>query len=128
MQQLASYMNQTQSRTGSRGGSTLNRSLSTAVFLVLLTTILSAVQPQLPAQPLSQALVIRIIDGDTIEVTIGSSRDRVRLIGVDTPEATTRVEPYGREATVFTRQWLDERRTWLEHDVEIRDRYSRRLA
>ncbi len=106
----------------------MNRPLLAPVFAVLLTTILSTVQPQLAAQPLSQVLVIRVIDGDTIEVTIGSSRDRVRFIGVDTPESTTRVEPYGREATVFTRRWLDERRIWLEHDVELRDRYRRRLA
>lgn len=105
----------------------MNRPLSAAVFVVLITS-LSTVQPQLAAQPLSQALVIRIIDGDTIEATIGSSRDRVRFIGVDTPEATTRVEPYGREATAFTRQWLDGRRIWLEYDAELRDRYSRRLA
>lgn len=106
----------------------LSLPLSAAVFAVALATILSTVRPQVAAQTLSQALVIRIIDGDTIEVTIGSSRDRVRFIGVDTPEATTRVEPYGREATAFTRQWLDGHSIWLEHDVEIRDRYGRRLA
>lgn len=105
-----------------------HRPMAMGFLLILFTAFALAVPAQLPAQPLSQALVIRVIDGDTIEVNIGSGRDRVRFIGVDTPEATTRVEPYGREATAFTRRRLDGRRVWLEHDVEHRDRYGRRLA
>lgn len=106
----------------------LNRPSVAVLLVILFITASLAVPTWTPAQPLSQALVSRIIDGDTIEVNIGSGRDRVRFIGVDTPEATTRVEPYGREATAFTRRWLDGRRVWLEHDVELRDRYGRRLA
>ncbi len=35
---------------------------------------------------LTRAQVIRVIDGDTIEVRIGSANDTVRLVGMDTPE------------------------------------------
>lgn len=84
--------------------------------------------PQAEGQQLAQAVITRIIDGDTFDATIGGSRDRVRPIGVDAPEATSRVEPYGREATEFARRWLFGKNVWLERDVEPRDRYGRLLA
>lgn len=45
---------------------------------------------------LEAATTLRIIDGDTLDVRIGSAEERVRLFGVDTPE---RGEPCFREAT-----------------------------
>ena len=51
------------------------------------------------------AQVDRVIDGDTISVTLDGDRYTVRLTGVDTPETThpTRgVEPYGPEAAAYT--------------------------
>ena len=51
------------------------------------------------------AQVDRVIDGDTISVTLDGDRDTVRLTGVDTPETThpTRgVEPDGPEAAAYT--------------------------
>ncbi|WP_243149726.1 thermonuclease family protein [Thermaerobacter sp. PB12/4term] len=52
---------------------------------------------------------------------------RVRLIGVDTPETTKVVEPYGREATAFTRKRLLGKTVYLEKDVSEKDRYGRAL-
>lgn len=80
------------------------------------------------AEVLQEVAVVRIIDGDTFVARIGNSTDRIRLLGVDTPEATTKVESYGREATAFARRYLDGKRIWLEYDVEPRDRYGRHLA
>jgi len=61
------------------------------------------------SQPTKKAdwrLVIRVVDGDTIIV---GARERVRLIGVDTPETKRPQKPveyYGREATAFTKKMV----------------------
>ena len=77
--------------------------------------------------------VVRVIDGDTVEVT-PCGRGRVidvRLIGIDTPETvdpTKPVECYGPEASAFTKQWLQDRVVALEYDKDPIDPYGRSLA
>ncbi|BDG61945.1 thermonuclease family protein [Caldinitratiruptor microaerophilus] len=84
-----------------------------------------------PAVSHTQAKVVRAIDGDTIEVEHVSGpklpSTRVRLIGVDTPESTTQVEPYGKEAAAFTKRELESKTVWLEKDVSETDKYGRAL-
>jgi micrococcal nuclease len=75
-------------------------------------------------------LVVRVIDGDTLELDGGG---KVRLIGVDTPETVhprKPVEPFGREAPVFTKRTAEGQRVRLEGDPGSgsRDRYGRTLA
>lgn len=75
--------------------------------------------------------VVRIVDGDTIIVKMGSKNERVRLIGVNTPESVkpnTAVEKYGKEASKFTKKLLEKQKVRLEFDVQQRDKYSRLLA
>ena len=76
--------------------------------------------------------VVRVVDGDTIEVARGSSdTDTVRLLGINTPEIhhpTKPVECFGPEAAAFTEEHLAGRSVQLEGDIEGRDRYGRRLA
>ncbi len=75
--------------------------------------------------------VVRTIDGDTIEVELNGKIEKVRLIGVDTPEThhpTKPVEPYGMEAENYTRSQLDGKTIYLEMDVQERDKYGRILA
>lgn len=75
--------------------------------------------------------VLSVVDGDTIAVALGGSEERVRLIGIDTPETqhpTRGVEPFGPEASTFTTQLLQDKEVWLELDLEARDRYGRLLA
>lgn len=77
------------------------------------------------------AQVVRVVDGDTIEVSFNGTTEKVRLIGVDTPETvhpTKGVEPYGREANNFTKEKLTDQTVKLEFDVEERDQYGRLLA
>lgn len=73
--------------------------------------------------------VADVIDGDTIEVDTG---ERVRLIGIDTPETkhpTRGVECYGREAAARTEQLLPVGTSLrLEYDVQRLDRFGRTLA
>ncbi len=75
--------------------------------------------------------VARVVDGDTIIININSIDERVRLIGVNTPESVkpdTPVEKYGKEASSFTKKLLKNKKVKLEFDVRKRDKYSRLLA
>jgi micrococcal nuclease len=78
------------------------------------------------------ARVVRVVDGDTIVVARdGGGEERVRFIGVDTPETVkprAPVECFGKKASAFNHRLLDERRVRLVTDVEARDRYGRLLA
>ncbi|QEC47510.1 thermonuclease family protein [Baekduia soli] len=77
------------------------------------------------------AQVARVVDGDTLLVRVGGARERVRLIGIDTPESVkpgTPVQCYGREASAATRRLLDGRDVRLVADAEPRDRFGRLLA
>lgn len=78
------------------------------------------------------AKVDRVIDGDTIQVTLegGQEKERVRLIGVDTPETKhpqKPVEYFGQEASAFTTSLIEGEKVYLEKDVSDRDRYQRLL-
>lgn len=66
-----------------------------------------------------------------MQVSMNDKNERVRLIGVDTPETvhpTRGEEPYGREASNFTKDQLTDQTVRLEFDVEERDKYGRLLA
>lgn len=52
------------------------------------------------------ATVVRVIDGDTLEVTVGGTQERVRLAQVDAPESTTQTECYGPQATARLQELL----------------------
>ncbi|MCY3863349.1 MAG: thermonuclease family protein [bacterium] len=78
------------------------------------------------------ATVMQVVDGDTVVVQVAGRTERVRLIGIDTPETIGGFLPaecYGDEATVFTKSLLPEgTEVRLTRDAEARDRYDRLLA
>jgi micrococcal nuclease len=75
------------------------------------------------------ATVTRVVDGDTIEISPSvKGLSRVRLIGVDTPETHGSTQPYGEEASGFTRRNLEGEKISLELDVQKIDPYGRLLA
>ncbi|NTU71201.1 MAG: thermonuclease family protein [Coriobacteriia bacterium] len=76
------------------------------------------------------ATVDRVVDGDTAVFEVKNvGLEKVRFIGVDTPESTTQHEPFGEEAAAYTRGVLSEgREVYLEFDQGQRDRYGRLLA
>ncbi len=84
------------------------------------------------AWPPLHGKVVKIVDGDTIYVRIdGRAREKVRYIGVDTPETKhprIGVEPFGPEASALNRALLEGRRVELRFDRRLRDRYGRLLA
>lgn len=80
----------------------------------------------------NEVIVKHVIDGDTILVEINGTTEKVRLIGINTPEIhhpTKGVERYGYEAKRFTSGLLKEGdRIKLEFDLQKRDKYGRLLA
>jgi len=78
---------------------------------------------------LIKARVTKAVDGDTVYVKLENGKEeKARFIGVDTPESTTQVEPYGKEAAAYTKSKLLNKDVWLELDVQERDKYGRLLA
>ena len=84
-----------------------------------------------------KAKIERVVDGDTAIITFlfddGSKylKERVRFLGVDTPETvhpTKPVQYYGKEASNFTKSQLEGETVWLQTDVGVKDRYDRMLA
>lgn len=76
--------------------------------------------------------VTSVEDGDTLTVNMNGTSERVRLIGIDTPETQDPRKPvqcFGKAATAFTRQLIGSSSVRLEHDPlsSNRDRYDRLL-
>jgi len=102
--------------------------LRTLLVLALLLGVVPATAQGLAGL---DALVVRVVDGDTIHVRIGGRVEKVRYIGVNTPELhhpTRREEPGGREARAANRRLVEGKRVRLDLDVQSRDRYGRMLA
>jgi micrococcal nuclease len=82
--------------------------------------------------PAGVGVVVHPIDGDTVDVRLGSAEERVRLIGIDTPESVAQdrpVECFGPEAKARLAALLPAgTQVRLERDVEPRDRFGRLLA
>ncbi len=77
------------------------------------------------------AVVEFVIDGDTVDLIIDGQEERVRLIGVDTPESVSRDTPvqcYGAEASAALKGLLPINSVVrIERDTEVRDRFGRVL-
>ena len=77
------------------------------------------------------AFCTRVIDGDTIIVKYNEKTDKIRLIGVDTPETVhpnKQIEYFGKEASEFTKRMVEGKPIRLEFDWQERDKYGRSLA
>lgn len=80
--------------------------------------------PELSGKEPEEAVVARVVDGDTFETDGGK---KVRLIGVNTPEKYGKVEYYGVEASAFSERRLTGKTVYLFKDVSETDRYGRLL-
>jgi micrococcal nuclease len=78
------------------------------------------------------ATVAYVVDGDTIDVEIGGRSERIRLIGINTPETkkpNSPIECFGPEASAFTESLLPEGTpVRIERDIVGRDDYGRLLG
>lgn len=83
-----------------------------------------------PSPGRESAMVLSVIDGDTIRVSLRGQTVTVRYIGMDTPETvdpSRAVEPYGAEASEANRRLVEGRTVALEKDVSETDRFGRLL-
>jgi micrococcal nuclease len=83
------------------------------------------------APSFGSASVVRVVDGDTIKVRIGGRTERVRYIGMDTPESVkpgTPVQCFAERAAAANAALVSGRTVRLVGDAERRDRYGRLLA
>ncbi len=99
----------------------------------LLATLLALLPAPFASQADSATVqVVRVIDGDTIQVCcVFGDRVTVRYVGVDTPEThhpMKGVEHFGMEAAEANRKLVDGKTVRLEFDVQQLYRYGRTLA
>jgi micrococcal nuclease len=112
--------------------------MSTRRTLILLAAFAVAAlgiwRPPIPGSTTARqedAVVTRVVDGDTIHVALGGADETVRYIGIDTPESVkpnTPVQCFAEAASAANRRLVDGRRVVLTFDAERRDRYGRLLA
>lgn len=74
-----------------------------------------------------QARVVRVIDGDTIDVEINGAAETVRYLAVDTPEMHARNPVPGRNAADYNWALVEGARVELVRDVSDRDEFGRLL-
>jgi len=92
------------------------------IALLSITTFAASSQTPDIAFATREGRVLRIVDGDTIELYDGET---VRLLGIDTPEMGTE---FAMEAKLLTMELLSRQDVYLETDEQERDVYGRLLA
>jgi len=103
-----------------------------AVLLATPLTLLTGCgHSPTPTTSPDRAIVVEVVDGDTVRLQLGDTREDVRLIGIDTPETkhpTKPVECFGPEASAFLTRLLPIGTALrVERDIEGRDSYRRLL-
>jgi len=76
--------------------------------------------------------VLRVVNGDTFIAEINGIEERVRLIGIDTPETifpnSSKNNTKGELASAYIKDLLEGKEVFLESDIQERDKYNRILA
>jgi micrococcal nuclease len=102
-----------------------------ALAVTFVPGVLGGDGPGSPGGRPLDARVVRVVDGDTVVARIGGRTERVRYIGIDTPESKkpdTPVQCFARRAAADNARLVDRERVRLVLDVEERDRFGRLLA
>lgn len=108
---------------------------STSPSPTVSTTVPTATQTaviQTPTPKEQLYKVVKVIDGDTIDVNVNEKTERIRLIGIDTPEIVDprkAVQCFGKEASDKAKLLLTNQSVSLESDSTQgeRDKYNRLL-
>lgn len=77
--------------------------------------------------------VTRVIDGDTIEIDLDGNKEKIRLLGINTPETVDPRRPvqcFGKEASQRMKSLAEGESVYIEYDdtQTVRDVYDRLLA
>ena len=111
---------------------TLVAAAACALLVLSVLSVLPACGRDDAAAEAGRAVVTSVVDGDTIHARIAGRDEKVRLIGIDTPETHGPGglrECFGTEATARTKALLPPGTPVnLVRDAEPRDRYGRLLA
>lgn len=88
--------------------------------------------PSSELQGLESAQVVRVVDGDTLRVSLNGKEETVRMVGIDAPESVAPQQPvecFGPEAAQLLRDIVTGQSVWLQADTTQanRDRYGRLL-
>jgi len=107
--------------------------LLVVVGLARLVHVPAESTPMVSTGPVSSgpAVILDVLDGDTVRVRMAGYEGPVRIVGIDTPEIEHPGKPagcFGTEAAAATRAWLQGRTVELVPALEQRDRYDRLLA
>lgn len=119
---------------------------SLVILLVWIIFIPRDIEPEKPKENQNQAIeeaaiasdsaqannfqkvkVVRVVDGDTIEIEGGQ---KVRYIGINTPETVDpRLSPqcFGKEASLKNKELVEGKEVYLEKDISEVDKYGRLL-
>jgi micrococcal nuclease len=117
----------------------------TALLVTVCATVSSASAEFIPLLPTKKPLVAYVVDGDTIAVRIDRGLEKVRLIGIDTPESRKNeraalqaersnrdiktIMEFGRRAKDTLKGLLPKgTEVRIEYDVQKRDKYGRLLG
>lgn len=90
--------------------------------------------PPAIAQARAEAKLLKVIDGDTLSVSLNGKTETIRIIGIDTHETVDPRKPvqcFGQEASRHAKLYFEDtdRKVWLEADPTQgdRDKYQRLL-
>lgn len=107
------------------------RFLLPAVFLLAACDPATSIDApgDTPVEGCEWAEVERVVDGDTIIAEVDGDRERVRYIGIDTPEFPSGgvPEPFAQQASDRNEELLADGAVCLESDISNRDRFDRLL-
>ena len=112
------------------GMNSISRSGLVAVLTCLILSNCSSSGEPLPDG--ANGRIVKVIDGDTVDVSMSGRTERVRLIGIDTPETkkpNTPIQCFGPEASKHINELLPvDTPVLVQRDVEARDPYGRLLG
>ena len=112
------------------GMNSISKSGLVAVLTCLILSNCSSSGEPLPDG--ANGRIVKVIDGDTVDVSMRGRTERVRLIGIDTPETkkpNTPIQCFGPEASKHINELLPvDTPVLVQRDVEARDPYGRLLG
>lgn len=98
------------------------------VFIIILILIIYGIKRKsysnIDLDKFSEIKVEKVIDGDTI---YSNKNEKIRIIGINTPETGKKQEKLGKEAKKFAEKVLKGRKVYLEKDLDKTDQYGREL-
>ena len=105
----------------------------TSIPTHILGTVDSEASPSTIQKDRVKATLIKVVDGDTVHVSINGAKETIRIIGINTPETVDPrrpVECFGREASNKAKELFSSAKVIeLEQDLSQndRDKYKRLL-